>query len=239
MIKLFYLLLFILIYKSNNHVSNAAVIQPIVVCNGNGKLDSKDSSTCICDNEYIFDQCEYCSCICPEDEICPDGCTDCVSEVLSRGCKCSLNYNCLNESVCDDQIDYELLSVGVCDNGIIPVTCSKSCTQKTSECKSCKDGYYESLNSDQKKVCLPCPNCQNGGQCNESGTYTCINDWLGDLCQYSSATTCFDNGLADNYGICNCKVGFDPATNCETCLEGYFGASCTTVFVQMKVHVMN
>jgi hypothetical protein len=89
------------------------------------------------------------------------------------------------------------------------------------------------------------PSCGTHGSCNEfTDSCSCDPDFAGSTCNTCAPGTtgtypncvedpcsnvsCNGHGTCNSgSGACQCSAGFDPQTNCNSCLAGYSGPTCT------------
>ena len=113
-------------------------------------------------------------------------------------------------------------------NSVCPDNCA-TCSSSTN-CSSCKDGYYNGYQSDDSSLPLlndctykcrdTCVQCSRYGLCS-----VCKTGYYGSICEKNCSTGCLSNSCDIQTGNCECAPNFYGDT-CDTCINGKYGAMC-------------
>jgi hypothetical protein len=245
-------------YLDNCNVTECSSIRSDnpIVCSGFGICEAPNS--CICPNNTRGFNCEYNVCygkletdinICGKHGECiePDSCK-CNKGYEGLSCDISICFNrsSTNPKVCS--------SHGLCSAAD---TCQCYSSPETgfwigSNCSTCAPNYKNE--NCTEKICDPVKTCSSHGSCNMQ-TFNCMCDghyalpfcdvcstnYYGGNCTIfcNSRTTCSGHGVCNSIngtipiGGCNCTQsstgGYFDGTNCEKCMDGFYGSDCLTV----------
>ncbi|MCK9459148.1 MAG: hypothetical protein M0R80_05875 [Proteobacteria bacterium] len=189
-------------------------------CSGHGTCDdTTGEAICTCDLGWDGDTCSTCAAGFHD-----DGAGGCV---LDETC---LANTCDQHGTCDDSGDVVVCD---CDAGYLPPFCS-----------DCDDNYHTEGDDCVADETCGVGSCSGNGVCDDtSGLIECQCDdgWDGDACSTCAAGyhddfgdcvldesclpgSCAYNGDCDDTGgivVCTCDPGYDVATYCSDCADGY------------------
>jgi len=189
---------------------------PALTCNGHGTCN--ENATCECTDPYKAPSCNCTDALCVNGACDGDHCK-CTNNFAGQYCrKCKANWygpNCdayCDQSLCNGHCLYKNGIQCKCKantknvyNGGLTIYSSVYSNELNTSCKICGPGYYPSHTLFQN----------NQDYFNKKRIYV--------ECQVQCTTEmCNGGNCTDTLNMCKCAEGFDPASRCLECLDGFY-----------------